>query len=126
LAHVALLALHQHQRQSVHKEHQFRDDAGLHRTGVVHPKLVDGDEVIPLRVLEIDELHRRAFVAGDFVAVYGVLEEHVVDRAVRLDQRLAGMAADVVQELVELVLGEPLLPLVGSVDPADGVIEHLR
>ena len=64
---VADLGLHHHQRNAVHEQHDVRDDAALHAARRVDAELVDGVEDVALGVREVDQLHHRVRLAGQFV-----------------------------------------------------------
>ncbi len=55
-----------------------------------------------------------------------MLKQHVVGRAVRLDQRFPRMGGKVVPHLVELIRPQPFLTFVRAVDVADRPPEDLR
>lgn len=82
-------------------------------------------EAVPLWVFEVDELHHRVALAGDFVAVDLGLEEKGVDRLVGFEQGAVGLAQDLGAQVVELAVGQPGDAGSGTVDGADGLAEDL-
>src|SRR3546814_17227359 len=71
--------VHHHQRNTVHEQHEVRDDAALHAARRVDAELVDGVETVALRVHEVDQRHHRVGLAGDLVAVDLRLEQQRLD-----------------------------------------------
>ena len=121
---IADLRLHHHQRDAVHEQHDVRNDAALHAARRVDAELVDGVENVALRVGEVDQLHHRVGLAGEFVHVHLGLEEQLLDRLVGFEQRAVGLAQHLVAQVVELALGQPFLAVRGAIDCADGIAEH--
>ena len=122
---VADLRLDHHQRDAVHEQDDVRDDAALHAARRVDAELVDGVELVALGVREVDELHHRVGLAGDFVAVDLRLEKQRLRRLVGLQQRAVGLAEDLVAQVVELAVGEPGFAVGRQVDRANRVAEYL-
>ena len=81
-----LLALHHHQRDAVHEQHNVRDDEGLHAARRVDTELVDSVELVVRRVVKIDQAHHRVSLAGQLVAVGLRLEQHRLHGLVGLQQ----------------------------------------
>src|SRR5262249_23566070 len=52
---IGILALDDDERETVHEQYDVRDDEIPARTRSVDAELVDGEEVIALRVLEVDQ-----------------------------------------------------------------------
>ena len=73
-------------------------------------------KTVALGVGEVDQLHHRVGFAGDFVQVHLRLEEKRLHRLVGLQQRAAGLAQDLVAQIVELAVGEPGPAVGGEVD----------
>jgi hypothetical protein len=122
---VADLRLHHHQGDAVHEQDDVRDDTGLHAAGRVDPELVDGVEPVALRVGEVDEPHDRVNFAGHLVAVHLGLEEQGLSRFIRFEQGPVGLPKKLVSKVVELLVGEPGLAVLGDVGGPDSVSEHL-
>jgi len=122
---VGLFALHRHQRDAVDEEDDVGDDEVLDPAGRVDAELVDGVEEVALRVLEVDQPDRGVVLAGALVAVDDGLDQQLLHRLVGLDQR-AGLAGQLVVELVYLALGEPGCAVGQRVEGQQRSAEHLR
>ena len=93
---VGVLALDHHQRQAVHEQHDVGDDEVLARSRRVDAELVDGEEVVPLRVLEVDQLDVRVLLAGDFVDIDLRPVQQLLHGLVRFHQAAGGLVENLV------------------------------
>ena len=108
LLHLGRLALDDHHRQAVQEQDDVRDDVVLGAEDA-HLELADGDEAVVVPVLEVDEAHGRAFLAGLAVlADAGVFQQQSEDVAVVLDQAGAGEAGgELLDHLLDLIVFQP-------------------
>ena len=102
------LAFDDHDRQAVQEQHDVRDDVMLGAEDA-HLELADGNEAIVVPVLEIDEAHRRAFLARLAVlADAGVFQQQIEDMPVVLDQAGAGEArGELLDNFLHLIVFKP-------------------
>ena len=87
---VGVLAFDHDQRQAVHEQHDVRDDEPLARTRRVDAELVDGVELVSLRMLEVDQLDVRILLAGQFVGIDLCPEEQLRTASFASTRLLAG------------------------------------
>ena len=106
---IADLRLNHHQRDAVDEEDNVRNDATLHAARRVDAELIDGVESVALRMREVDQLHDRVGLAGDLVHVHLGLEQQLLDGLVGLEQGAARVAEQLVAQVIQLALGQPLL-----------------
>ena len=73
---VGILALDDHQGNAVHEQHDVGDDEVLDPARRVDTELVDCQEMVPLGVVEVDQLDIGVLLAGQFVDIdLGAVEE---------------------------------------------------
>jgi hypothetical protein len=118
------LCLDDDQRNAVHEEHDVRDDAALHAAGRVDAELIDGMEDVALRMGEVDELHHRIGLARELVHVHLRLEEERLHRFVAFQQRAARVTQELIAQVIELAIGQPLLAVGGTIERTHGVAKH--
>ncbi len=81
---------------------------------------------IALRVGKVDQLHYRVSFPGEFIHIHLRLEENSLHRLIRFQQRAAGLAYDLVTQIIELAVSQPG-PTIGSeIERADRGAEDLR
>src|ERR1017187_8808101 len=122
---VANLRLH-HQGDSVDEEHDVRNNATLHAARRVDSKLIDCVENFAPRVREVDQLHDRVGLTGDLVHVHLGLEKQFLDCLVGFEQSPAGVADQLIAQVLKLALSEPWASVRGAVDCAEGIAAHYR
>ena len=120
---VGVLGLNDRQRQTVHKQHDVRDDEVLDRPRRVDAKLVDGEEVIPFRVIEVDQLDIRVLLAGDFVDIDLRPIQQLQHRLVRFHKALRGLVQNLIDQVAELLVGQPVQTFLGAVDFVQALLE---
>ena len=86
-------------RKTVHEQHDVGDDEALARPRRVDAELVDGEEVVPLRVVEVDQLDVRVLLAGDFVDIDLSPVEQLQHRLVRFHEALGGLIENLVDQV---------------------------
>ena len=123
LLHLRRFALDDDDRQPVQEQHDVRDDVVLGAENA-HLELADGDEAVVVAVLEVDEAHRWALLAGLAVlADAGVFQQQLKDVLIVLDQARAGEArGELLDDFLDLIVFQPriddlqLLPQHGQHD----------
>lgn len=123
--HVCFLALDHCQRQAVHEQHDVGDDEAFGRSRCVDAKLVDGVELVSLGMLEVDQLDVRVLLAGQFVGIDLGTEQQLENGFIVSDQAAARVTEQIIVQVVELLVRQPLSAIGGGVDRTDGVVEHI-
>ena len=123
---VSDLGLYHYQRDPVDEKHDVRDDRSFHASRCLDAELVDGVEDVALRVGEVDQLCHRVGLAGEFVHIHLRLEQQLLDVLIGFEQRSAGVAQQLVAQVVELALSEPFAPVWRAIERADRVAEQIR
>ena len=121
-----LLAFHHRQRDAVHEQHDVRNDELLHAARRVDAELVDRQEVIVLRPVEINQPHHRVLLPGQFIHVHLGLEQQLLHCLISLQQRFLGLTQNLILQILQLTLGQPGLTVRGFVQFSDGTGKHLR
>ena len=116
---IADLRLDHHQGNAVHKEDDVRDDAALHAPRRINAELVDGVEDIALRVGKVDQLYYRVSLPGEFIHIDLRFEEKRLHRLVGFQQCAAGLAYDLVAQIIELAVSQPGSNIGGEIERAD-------
>lgn len=116
---VADLGLDHHQRNAIDEQDDVRNDAALHAAWRIDPELIDCVKDVALGMDKIDQLDYRVGFTRDLIHVHLSLEQQPLDGLVRLKQRAARVTDDLVAQVFNLVLSEPLLPVDGPVERAD-------
>jgi hypothetical protein len=74
---------------------------------------------------EIDQFDDGIGFAGEFVDIHLGFEEKTLHILVGFEQGAAGLAQNLVAEVIELARGEPRAAIVGGVERADGGAENV-
>lgn len=100
-----LLALHHHQRDTIHEQHDVRDDEGLHAARRVDAELVDGVKLVVRRVVKVDQPHHRIGLARQLVALDLRLEQQCLHGLIGLQQGAVGVAQQLAAQILQLAVG---------------------
>ena len=65
----AFFTFHHNQRNAIHKKHNIGNDKLFNATGRINAELVDGMELIVLRMRKIYQFHHRVLFTGEFVKI---------------------------------------------------------
>ena len=122
---IADLRLHDDERNAIHEQHDVGDDALLHTAGSVDPELVDDMELVPLRMLEVDQLNDRILFPGDLIHIDLCLEQQRLDGFVRFQEAQIGLAHELVAQIVELSVGQPHRAVVRTIDRSNRLAEDI-
>ena len=63
--------------------------------------------MVPLRMLEVDQLDVRVLLAGDFIDIDLSPVQQLQNGLVRFDEALGGLIENLVDQVVDLLVGEP-------------------
>ena len=118
---VGVLALDDDQGNAVHEQHDVGNDEVLDRARRVDAELVDGEEVVPLRVVEVDQLDIRVLLAGQFVDIDLRPVEELLDGFVGFDQAAGWAGEEFVVESSSCLSVSQRLTVLGAVDLAHAV-----
>jgi hypothetical protein len=121
---ISHFALNHHQGQAIHEKNNVGDDISFNAARGIDPKLVDGQEVVIIGVLKVNQGDIGELFAGQFVTVYLSAVEQGLGEFVGFNEAGTAEVGEFVVEVVELFVGKPFSPVFGAVEETNGPLKQ--